>query len=287
MEVTIRSIKEAEIDECGRIVYEAFKTVQDAHNFHVDFPNVETAQGFARAFVTHPSIYGVAAELDGKFVGSNFLDERDPVRGVGPITVDPAMQNKSIGRKLMKAVIERGGDAKSIRLLQEGFHMRSMSLYASLGFDVVEPIVMMTGRPYSRPSDGVEVRPMTQHDLEECEQLCRKVHKFERTNELSDALKVFNPHVAIRSGRIVGYASAPTHPLAGHGVAESYEDMVSLFGGTAGLVKEPLWMLLPVRQAELHHWCLGQKMRAVKPLTLMSMGEYHEPFGSWFPSILY
>jgi hypothetical protein len=63
--------------------------------------------------------------------------------------------------------------------------------------------------------------------------------------------------------------------------------MASLFAGIAGLVKEPLWMLLPVRQAGLHRWCLSQKMRAVKPLTLMSMGEYHEPSGSWFPSILY
>jgi GNAT superfamily N-acetyltransferase len=163
MELTIRSIKETDIDECGGIVYAAFKAIQDAHNFQVDFPNIETAQGFARGFVTHPSIYGVAAELDGKFVGSNFLDERDPVRGVGPITVDPAVQNKSIGRKLMQAVIERGG-GKSIRLLQEGFHMRSMSLYASLGFDVVEPIVMMTGRPQSMLASGVDLRPMNAHD---------------------------------------------------------------------------------------------------------------------------
>jgi GNAT superfamily N-acetyltransferase len=287
MEVTIRSIREADISECGRIIYEAFKTIEEAHNFQVDFPNVETAQGFARGFVTHPSIYGVASELEGRFVGSNFLDERGPVRGVGPLTVDPTVQNKGIGGKLMKAVIERGAGSKSIRLLQETFNMRSMSLYASLGFDVVEPIVMMTGRPQSRPSGAVEVRPMNEHDLEGCEDLCLRVHKFERTNELADALKVFNPYVAIRSGRIVGYASAPTHPLAGHGIAESDEDMASLLGGVAALVKEPLWVLLPVRQARLHRWCLAQKMHAVKPLTVMSMGEYHEPSGPWFPSILY
>ena len=66
----------------------------------------------------------------------------------------------------MKAVIERGVGSKSIRLLQEAFNMRSMSLYASLGFDVVEPIVMMTGRPQARLSGAVEVRQMNEQDLD-------------------------------------------------------------------------------------------------------------------------
>ena len=36
----------------------------------------------------------------------------------------------------MEAVIERGRERPGIRLLQDGFHMRSLSLYTSLGFDV-------------------------------------------------------------------------------------------------------------------------------------------------------
>jgi hypothetical protein len=39
----------------------------------------------------------VVAEIDGRVVGSNFLDERGPVRGVGPITVDPAAQGRGSG----------------------------------------------------------------------------------------------------------------------------------------------------------------------------------------------
>ena len=39
----------------------------------------------------------------------------------------------------MEAVIERGEGAPGIRLLQDAFHMRSLSLYTSLGFDVKEP----------------------------------------------------------------------------------------------------------------------------------------------------
>ena len=50
----------------------------------------------------------MVAEIDGRIVGSNFLDERSPIRGVGPITVAPEGQNSGVGRKLMQAVLERG-----------------------------------------------------------------------------------------------------------------------------------------------------------------------------------
>jgi len=51
--------------------------------------------------------YGFVAELDGRVVGSSFLDERNPISGVGPITVDPQVQNHGIGRRLMLAIMER------------------------------------------------------------------------------------------------------------------------------------------------------------------------------------
>ena len=104
-----------------------------------------------RGWIPHPAVWGVVAEADGKIVGSNFLDERDPIRGVGPITIDPKAQNAGVGRRLMEAVIERGKDAPGIRLLQDGFHMRSLSLYTSLGFDVkASCIVMRASRAASR-----------------------------------------------------------------------------------------------------------------------------------------
>ena len=68
--------------------------------------------------LSHPNFYSVVAERDGKIVGSNFLDERGPIAGVGPITVDPAEQNQTIGRSLMLAVLERARArrAPSVRL---------------------------------------------------------------------------------------------------------------------------------------------------------------------------
>ena len=58
-----------------------------------------------------------------------------------------ALQGGGVGRRLMEAVLERANGAAGIRLLQDAFNMRSLALYASLGFEVREPVLVMTGRP--------------------------------------------------------------------------------------------------------------------------------------------
>ena len=85
--------------------------------------------------LANPKFYSVVAEIDGRIVGSNFLDERNSIAGVGPITVDPTVQNRAIGRRLMDAVYDRATekDFAGVRLIQAGFHTRSLSLYAKLG----------------------------------------------------------------------------------------------------------------------------------------------------------
>jgi hypothetical protein len=60
-----------------------------------------------------------------------------------------------------------------------------------------------------------------------------------------------------------------------------------LLAGAGAMSPEPLSLLLPTRQANLFCWCLHQGMRAIKPMTLMTMGHYQEPGGCYFPSVLY
>src|SRR5688572_17194976 len=115
MHVTIRPATVADTEVCARIVYEAFRGIAEHHRFPPDFPTLNDARQLCEVFITHPSIYGIVAERGGEVVGSNFLDERDPVRGLGPITVDPRMQAHGIGRLMMQAVLERGRDAAGIR----------------------------------------------------------------------------------------------------------------------------------------------------------------------------
>src|ERR1041385_3246399 len=76
MEIKLRSGTTADAEPCGRICYEAFKTISEAHGFAPDFPVPEVAIAVLNRMLTNPKFYSVIAELDGHIVGSNFLDER-------------------------------------------------------------------------------------------------------------------------------------------------------------------------------------------------------------------
>jgi predicted N-acetyltransferase YhbS len=139
----------SDAEQCARIIYEAFGGIHDHHRFERDFQTLEAAEQLVTAFIAHPLIWGVVAERGGRIFGSNFLDERGPIRGLGPITVDPRAQGQGIGRRLMHAALERSRGAAGVRLFQDSFNVGSLSLYASLGFEVKEPAVVVSGRPVS------------------------------------------------------------------------------------------------------------------------------------------
>ena len=287
--VQLREIEPGDHEAAARIAYEAFAGIHDRHRFPRDFPTLDAARGLVAAFSSHPSIWGVVAESDGRVVGSNFLDERGPIRGVGPITVDPDAQAAGVGRRLMEAVIERGTRADGIRLLQDSFNTASLALYSSLGFRVEESVALMAGTPNVAPRRGVEVRPLVAHDIPACEELHVFVHGFARTRELRDALAApaLDPYVALREGRIVAYAATLHQFGAAHAVAESEDDMAALIFGAAGPGGPPASFLLPLHQHGLLRSCLAAGLRIVKPMNYMVMGRYRRAQGAWIPSVLY
>lgn len=287
--IELRPIEAADAPEVARIVFDAFAGIHDRHRFARDFPTPEAAAGLVGALVSHPAIWGVVAESGGRLVGSNFLDERGPVRGVGPITVDPGAQARGVGRRLMQAVIDRGDGAAGIRLLQDSFNTASLSLYTVLGFDPRDPVAVIGGRPAHAATTDLEVRPLVEADLGECEALHVRVHGFERSAELRDSLAsdALQPVVGIRDGRIAAYAAGVTFFPAAHGVAESERDLADLILGALAQTGADASFLLPVRQAEAFRVFLGAGLRVVKPMTYMTMGEHREPAGAWFPSVLY
>lgn len=137
----LRPAELADAEACGRITYAAFRRINESRGFPPDFPSVEAATRLARAMIADPAVFGIVAASGGGVVGSNFLTEGDPIRGVEPITVDPEHQGGGVGRRLMQAVIERGASGRGVRLVQGAFNTVSLSLYASLGFEAREPLV--------------------------------------------------------------------------------------------------------------------------------------------------
>ena len=105
--VTIRRAKPEDAPVCGRICFEAFHKISTDHNFPPDVPSEEQGVGTITRIFSHPGFYCVVAEADGRIVGSNCMDERGAIAGVGPITIDPNVQNRGVGRKLMDAVLDR------------------------------------------------------------------------------------------------------------------------------------------------------------------------------------
>ena len=283
--IEIRLMKPEDVETCGRICYEAFKDISERHNFRPDFPNAQAGIDLLRMLAESPHSFSVVAERDGEVIGSNHLVEYDAIRAVGPITIDPAAQAKGVGRMLMEAVIERGKGAAGIRLVQDAFNTASLSLYASLGFDVKEPLALMEGELKGNLPAGVTVRAIEEQDYEACAELCRKTHGFDRLNELKNMPPFLTSFVALRDGRLTAYTSAPQFWPLNHAVAETEEDMQSLLLGAGNL--SPIAFLLPTRQTNLFRWCLKHGMRVIKPLTLMAMGEYHEPRGCYLPSVGY
>jgi predicted N-acetyltransferase YhbS len=283
--IVVRVATPDDAPACGQICYNAFSAISAEHNFPCDFPNPEHAIGLFSFMFSTPGIYSVVAERDGRILGSNALDERSIIAGLGPITVDPHVQNRGAGRMLMNAVMDRASTRGSagIRLVQAAFHNRSLALYTSLGFAVREPLCCLQGRSAERHLPGCSVRAAGSADLDACNALAHRVHGFDRSVELAQGIEQHTAVVVERGGRITGYASSLA--FFGHTTAETNLDLQALiasadsFGGSG--------ILVPSRNSAVLRWCLAVGLRVVQPMTLMTLGLCNEPAGAWMPSVLY
>lgn len=285
MSIVLRPGTAADAEACGTICYEAFKSVCTAHGFPPDFPSPEVASGLLSMLLAHPRFYSVVAEAEGRIVGSNFLDERSSIVGIGPITVDPTIQNRGVGALLMQDVLDRSArrQAPGVRLLQSAFHNRSLCLYTRLGFHTREPVSVLQGKPLGRTFPGYEVRSATAADVAACDRLCHQVHGFERGAELLDAIEQKTASVVEHLGRITGYTTGIA--FSGHTVAETNQDLMALIGAASEFVGPGF--LLPTRNHEVFKWCLEGDLKLVFQMTLMTIGLYNEPNGAYMPSVLY
>ena len=285
MNCSLRNGGPADAEACGLICYEAFKVEAEQHHFPFDFSNPAIAIGFLSALFSRQDVSSVVAEVDGQIAGSNFLWEHASIAGVGPITVNPTVQNRAVGRRLMEHVMARAQDARfaGIRLVQAAYQNQSLALYSKLGFYARESLSTIQGPALGIEIPGHAVRPAFVGDLTRCNRLCLKVHGHDRQSELLDAITQRTATVVEREGRITGYATLVG--FFGHAVAEGNDDLKALIGAAPDFPGPGF--LLPTRNSGLLRWCLEKGLRVVQPMTLMSLGLYHEPDGAFLPSVLY
>jgi hypothetical protein len=284
-DVRIRLAVDADWQEAGRICYEAFATLADRHGFPHDFPTLASAAQPIRWMIGHPGFFSVVAEHDGRIIGSNHMDERGTISGIGPITVEPGEQDHHVGRLLMEVALERARQTGTpgVRLVQIAYHNRSLCLYTKLGMDVKESFAAMYGEPIRQPMPGYDVRPATLDDEEVCNALCARVHGHTRAGEVHEAIVAGDMRVVERLGRLTGYTTKIDY--FAHSVAETNDDLAALISeaevlGTPGF-------LVPVTNGDLMRWALGHGLRVFFVVNLMALGMYQEPRGAYLPSVGY
>ena len=109
------------------------------------------------------------------------------------------------------------------------------------------------------------------------------MHGHARSGEVADAIAQGAVSVVQRVGRVTGHAA----PLAffAHTVGETNDDLKALIGAAKAFPGPGF--LVPTRNGELMRWCLGEGLRIVQSMTLMTIGLYNQPEGAWVPSVLY
>ena len=285
MTMTTRPAAAADLIAVATIMYSAFKSVADRHNFPPDFDSPETAHSVASLLLNHPKFYGVVAEDEGRILGSNFIDLRSPIVGLGPISVDPEMQNQGIGRQLMLAAMEEAERQRcaGIRLVQLAYHNRSLCLYTTLGFRSRVPLSIMQGQPLNQRFAGYDVRLGATADADSCNALCRRIHGMERRQEVEESIEQNSLQVVEHLGTITGYTNGVG--FFTHTVADSNHSLMAMIAAAPSFPGPGFF--LPTTNFEVFNWCLQQGLRLVAQATYMTIGLFNEPDGAWLPGVLY
>jgi len=142
--------RRADAEAAVTLIYEAFRGIAEAHGFPPDFPSVKAAVQLAGAFIAHPSVFAVVAEVDQQVVGSNFLERAthprswpDYRRSILPARQDRPRPDGSCPRARKRRCGVRWSKMPSTP---------TIALYTSVGFDVKEPLQLLQGTPRSKPA---------------------------------------------------------------------------------------------------------------------------------------
>jgi predicted N-acetyltransferase YhbS len=283
MAIQLRPAQAADVPELGRICYEAFKDISETHGFEPDFATVEFAQQIVGMFVQQEDVYSVGAFDQAVPKGSNFVNMWGDVAGIGPVSVDLAAQGGGVGRLLMEDVIAhaRTEGYEMIRLCQDSFNMRSLALYASLGFDAKEPLAYLHLSNGAPPDPAF--RPANPADLGAMDELCRDIYRVSRKVECAAVMRVGIPAFVIDRGHVSAYLLGSA---IGHGVAETDDDMLALLAGVGASVPDA-HSFVPIRNGALYRRALAAGHRNAKVMNLMALGPYEEPRGAYVPSVMF
>jgi predicted N-acetyltransferase YhbS len=289
MSLRIRPIEQNDAESCGKIGYEAHKTVSSAHGYPSEQPSEEFGIELIRRLLENPNSWGVLVERQGKTLGSIFLHKfpPSPVAVIGPLTVHPSAEG-GVGRMLMDAALTRAREQNhdQVRLVQSPSHIRSFVLYTKSGFTLREPLFLMEGQPIKggNTTSSAKVHLVSDdNDISVCNKLCKSVYGFSREMELRQAKDQGVATMIEQGGVITGYAAGIG--IFGHAVAKSNEELKALIANASAILGPGFFA--PARNHELINWLLENGFQIGWPANLMTIGPYQEPQTPFLPSLAY
>ena len=285
----IRPIEQNDVESCGKIGYQAHKTISSAHGYPYEQPSEEFGIGLIRSLLDNPNSWGVLAERQGTILGSIFLHKfpPSPAAVIGPLTVHPSAEG-GIGRRLMDAALIQAHKQNhdQIRLVQSPSHIRSFVLYTKCGFTLREPLFLMQGPPLKSGNNtsnrGVRL-VLDNNDVSVCNELCKSVNGFSREMELRHAKDQGVATMIERDGVITGYAAGIG--IFGHAVAKSNEELKALIASASTILGPGFFA--PAGNHEVINWLLENGFQIGWPANLMTIGPYQEPLTPFLPSLAY
>jgi GNAT superfamily N-acetyltransferase len=289
MSLMIRPIEQNDAEICGKIGYEAHKTISSTHGYPSEQPSEEFGIGLIRRLLGNPNSWGALAERKGKTLGSIFLHRfpPSPVAVIGPLTVHPSAEG-GVGKMLMDAALTqaRKQNHDQIRLVQSPSHIRSFVLYTKSGFILREPLFFMQGQPLKggNSAGSANVRLVDdENDVSACNDLCKSVYGFSREMELRQAKDQGVATMIEGDDVITGYAAGIG--IFGHALANSNEDLKALIANASSILGPGFFA--PARNHELINWLLENRFQIGWPANLMTVGPYQEPPTPFLPSLAY
>ncbi len=151
---TIRPLEPGDLEIAGRIIYRAFSRSFRRYGYPEPVTDSRSGAALAAAALASDPSGGLILEGPaGQALGVSFTQLSPEAAFIGPVAIDPDVQGRGHGRRLLNEILLSVGD-RSARLLQDSFNPISYRLYARAGFDVRETLALLVtgpGGPYASP----------------------------------------------------------------------------------------------------------------------------------------
>lgn len=130
--VSIHPLEEGELDDADRIFRRAFGTFLGLPDSMAFMSGSQLVHARWRA---DPTGF-LAAHLDGALVGSNYATNWGSVGFLGPLTIEPGLWDRGIGRHLLEATMElfAGWGTRHVGLFTFPHSPKHIALYQKFGF---------------------------------------------------------------------------------------------------------------------------------------------------------